>query len=239
MLDLGTNFLEGTIPVGFDNFTAVQVLNLNNNKLSGTLSANWGLLPSLRMLQLQNNLFTGTLPPSWGQLRSAMKMDLSLNNLYGRVPKEWPEGMRSTSWQMNTLCKVTCRGFIGVNAACSSNGGGGNCRALNLWYNQLDTKLWNLPPANASNLWNWRDATINIGPQRARSTTASSTPSLLILNQRKNTRSATQTISQALPSSSVTVSQTAGVSTKTTSASPSSSAKRTSSMSNIDSPTCE
>ncbi|KAF8090927.1 hypothetical protein N665_0461s0013 [Sinapis alba] len=112
ILDLGTNFISGSIPHDIGNLISLQELSLKENHLTGLLPTSIGkllqlegfelssnsisgVIPSfignltrLETLDLANNSFKGTIPLSLGNCTSLQYLLLGLNKLYGTIPQE-------------------------------------------------------------------------------------------------------------------------------------------------------
>ncbi|XP_013724542.3 probable LRR receptor-like serine/threonine-protein kinase At3g47570 [Brassica napus] len=111
-LDLGTNFIFGTIPYGIGNLVSLQklvlrenlltgplpssigklsrlvFLNLTSNRMSGEIPSSIGNITWLEKLNLSNNSFEGTIPPSLGQCKYILYFRIGSNKLNGTIPQE-------------------------------------------------------------------------------------------------------------------------------------------------------
>ena len=101
-VSLRQNSLEGTIPEKFfDELINMTVVDLGYNYLSGTIPTELGKVRNLRTLDLNNNVLTGTLPTEIAHLGAALgfgvgsggpegtvHIDISHNNLTGFIPSE-------------------------------------------------------------------------------------------------------------------------------------------------------
>ena len=86
-VDLGSNFLTGTIPAEmFAGLSSLLILDLSENKLTGTLPISIGNLTRLDSLKLQNNKLSGGFPSSFAHLASLGLLDISYNHFSGPVP---------------------------------------------------------------------------------------------------------------------------------------------------------
>jgi len=84
---LGDNLLNGTIPTELFSRTAgPKLLYLNDNLLSGTLPPHIGNTTSMTELRLDNNRLTGTLPTKIGLLESLSIFNVQVNQLSGPIP---------------------------------------------------------------------------------------------------------------------------------------------------------
>ena len=83
-LELDDEGLNGTIPAGLGELSALVTLDLSDNELTGAIPAELGLLTNLQVLRLSGNSLTGCIPLV---LMSVATNDLSsLNLLYCRPP---------------------------------------------------------------------------------------------------------------------------------------------------------
>ncbi|XP_057967795.1 receptor-like protein 15 isoform X2 [Malania oleifera] len=67
-------------------FRNLEVLNLGDNFLSGSIPPSIRALPSLKALSLARTKINGSLPPDLCELNKLQELDLSENNLEGTVP---------------------------------------------------------------------------------------------------------------------------------------------------------
>lgn len=86
VLDLSSNYLTGTLPIGISQLTTVKSLDLSNNQLEGLLPDFLMDLEGLNMLNLSRNKFEGTLTSTIGKLSGLTNLDLSNNALAGELP---------------------------------------------------------------------------------------------------------------------------------------------------------
>ena len=92
-LELDDEGLNGTIPAGLGELSALVTLDLSDNELTGEIPAELGRLSDLQVLSLSGNSLTGCIPLA---LRSVATNDLSsLNLLYCRPPA--PENLTAGS----------------------------------------------------------------------------------------------------------------------------------------------
>ncbi|KAG2274455.1 hypothetical protein Bca52824_057010 [Brassica carinata] len=85
-LDLGRNFISGTIPYDIGNLISLQKLRLDENLLTGPLPSSIGKLSSLVLLNLTSNRLSGELPSSLGNITRLEQLYLSSNSFEGAVP---------------------------------------------------------------------------------------------------------------------------------------------------------
>ncbi|KAF2544993.1 hypothetical protein F2Q70_00022951 [Brassica cretica] len=74
-LDLGTNFISGTIPYGIGNLVSLQKLVLRENLLTGPLPSSIGKLSRLVFLNLTSNRMSGEIPSSIGNITGLEKLN--------------------------------------------------------------------------------------------------------------------------------------------------------------------
>ncbi|KAK9116794.1 hypothetical protein Sjap_015741 [Stephania japonica] len=86
-LDLGDNYLGGSIPPQISNLTKLTILDLSKNLLTGSIPTTIGNMLNLSQLHLSSNQLVGSLPQSIGQLKSLFSLDLSSNQLVGSLPQ--------------------------------------------------------------------------------------------------------------------------------------------------------
>ena len=101
-VSLRQNSLAGTIPAEFfDELINMTVVDLGYNYISGSIPTELGKVRNLRTLDMQNNVFTGPIPTEIAHLGSALgygygsggleglvHIDMSHNNLTGVIPSE-------------------------------------------------------------------------------------------------------------------------------------------------------
>ncbi|MEM7126197.1 MAG: fibronectin type III domain-containing protein [Chloroflexota bacterium] len=87
-LKLESNGLNGSLPSGISNLTALRALDLYTNQLTDSLPEEVGLLTNLQELTLSSNQFTGTIPAEIGTLQSLVALSLSRNQFSDTIPKE-------------------------------------------------------------------------------------------------------------------------------------------------------
>lgn len=115
-IDLGRNYLSGTIPKEWESLK-LEYLDLLVNRLSGPLPDYLGNMANLTYLCLENNMFNGTIPATLGNLVNLEALILSANNLTGELPKE-----------LNNLSKLK-------DLRLSSNNFTGKLPAVHQWEN--------------------------------------------------------------------------------------------------------
>jgi Leucine-rich repeat (LRR) protein len=87
-LDLGFNYLSGTIPDRFfEGATKLQQLRVNNNRLTGLFPSHIGHISStLFMLHMEHNLFSGSIPEEVFDCKLLEGLWLHDNALTGTIP---------------------------------------------------------------------------------------------------------------------------------------------------------
>ncbi|KAL9662304.1 hypothetical protein QQ045_027137 [Rhodiola kirilowii] len=113
-LNIGQNYLTGSLSPSIGNLTRMQYLSLGINALSGQLPKELGLLTDLRSLAFGTNNFSGPLPSELGNL---VKMDQIYFDSAG-VSGQIPETFRSlqsliTVWASDNDLNGTIPEFIG------------------------------------------------------------------------------------------------------------------------------
>ncbi|KAF3566420.1 hypothetical protein DY000_02018249 [Brassica cretica] len=82
-LDLGRNFISGTIPYDIGNLISLQKL-----RLSGELPSSLGNITRLEQLYFSSNSFEGAVPPSLGHCKYILYLWIGSNKLNGTIPQE-------------------------------------------------------------------------------------------------------------------------------------------------------
>lgn len=81
------NSMNGTMPSGLSNLTALEWLIVNNTQISGTIPAELGELTKMKRLQIADNpRITGSIPPELGNLTKLEFLSLVANALTGDIP---------------------------------------------------------------------------------------------------------------------------------------------------------
>ncbi|GMI73073.1 hypothetical protein like AT2G24130 [Hibiscus trionum] len=88
MLNLTSNFLNGTIPEEFSLLLMLEGLFLSHNLFNIRIPLTLGKLPHLSLLDLSNNRFYGEIPSSLGDLVAIRSLFLNNNLLSGAIPPE-------------------------------------------------------------------------------------------------------------------------------------------------------
>ncbi|XP_049358740.1 receptor-like protein Cf-9 homolog [Solanum verrucosum] len=88
VLDLGSNSLEGTIPLCLGEISILRILDLSNNSLSGTLNTNFSIGNYLGVIKFDGNKLEGKVPQSFINCKYLKVLDLGNNELNDTFP-EW------------------------------------------------------------------------------------------------------------------------------------------------------
>ena len=89
-LALDESGLNGEVPGGLGQLTALTVLSLSGNSLRGSIpdGAELGSLSNLTELSIGNNQLTGSIPVDLGDLANLETLSLNDNRLSGAIPSE-------------------------------------------------------------------------------------------------------------------------------------------------------
>ncbi|XP_019196518.1 PREDICTED: probable LRR receptor-like serine/threonine-protein kinase At1g56140 [Ipomoea nil] len=85
-LNLGKNYLTGTLSPSIGNLHRLQYLALGINALSGELPVALGLLTDLRAFSISTNNFSGPLPLELGNLRNLTELYIDSSGVSGPIP---------------------------------------------------------------------------------------------------------------------------------------------------------
>ncbi|XP_062115773.1 probable LRR receptor-like serine/threonine-protein kinase At1g56140 isoform X3 [Humulus lupulus] len=85
-LNLGQNFLTGSLSPSIGNLTKMQYLSLGINALSGEVPKELGQLTELLSLSFASNNFSGPLPRELGNLKKLIQLGASDNEFTGKIP---------------------------------------------------------------------------------------------------------------------------------------------------------
>ena len=77
-LSLPNRGLDGTIPAGLGDLSALEVLDLSDNSLTGTIPSELGNLSNLEKMYLSSNQLTGCIPQTLGSIPNNDFDDLGL-----------------------------------------------------------------------------------------------------------------------------------------------------------------
>ncbi|MEI9920683.1 MAG: hypothetical protein WDO14_18110 [Bacteroidota bacterium] len=85
-LTLYTNKLHGTMPTALGNLTNLTKLYLYGNQIEGPIPSQLGSLTKMNYIDLHNNRLSGTVPPVFTPMTQLLLVDLSSNRLTGTLP---------------------------------------------------------------------------------------------------------------------------------------------------------
>ncbi|KAL8223095.1 hypothetical protein R6Q57_020494 [Mikania cordata] len=88
-LYVSDNLLSGKIPLCFGNVSKLGLLDLSKNRLSNSIPDTFSSLSQLRKLLLHNNLLDGNIPTSLAKCVNLEILDLSHNQITGSIPTEF------------------------------------------------------------------------------------------------------------------------------------------------------
>ncbi|WVY96971.1 hypothetical protein V8G54_029125 [Vigna mungo] len=104
-IDLSSNNLSGSVPLGIYMLTGLQSLNLSHNQLIGTIPNEIGKLQQLESIDLSSNNLSGEIPQSMSALHFLGVLNLSFNNFMGKIPAGTQLGSTNLSYIHNPdLC---------------------------------------------------------------------------------------------------------------------------------------
>uniref|UniRef100_A0A1J3E098 Receptor protein kinase-like protein n=1 Tax=Noccaea caerulescens TaxID=107243 RepID=A0A1J3E098_NOCCA len=86
ILDLSSNFFNGTLPDSVFNATELRVISLGSNNLSGDLPQSIDSVINLQLLNLSANSFTGKIPLGLSLLKNLTVISLTKNSFSGDIP---------------------------------------------------------------------------------------------------------------------------------------------------------
>ncbi|CAA7019924.1 unnamed protein product [Microthlaspi erraticum] len=86
ILDLSSNFFNGTLPDSVFNATELRIISLGSNNLSGDLPQSINSVINLQLLNLSANAFTGEIPLSLSLLKNLTVISLTKNSFSGDIP---------------------------------------------------------------------------------------------------------------------------------------------------------
>ncbi|PHT34819.1 putative leucine-rich repeat receptor-like protein kinase [Capsicum baccatum] len=119
---MGSNFLNGSIPISLGNLKNLSVLYLYKNQLSGFIPKEIGYL---RVQNLSHNRLQGHIPLELGNLSVVESLDLSSNHISGAMPQNEPFLKAGTytppQFPPASVCSSASRCVEGLNltaAAC-------------------------------------------------------------------------------------------------------------------------
>ncbi|KAK2632270.1 hypothetical protein EUGRSUZ_L01784 [Eucalyptus grandis] len=86
LLNLSSNFLNGTIPTELCRMQRLEGVYLSNNSLSGGIPSALGDLPHLGLLDLSRNSLSGLIPDCFANISQLRRLLLYKNQLSGMIP---------------------------------------------------------------------------------------------------------------------------------------------------------
>jgi uncharacterized repeat protein (TIGR03803 family) len=105
-LDLSSNRMSGSIPLGFSVFgSTMESLDLSYNNFTGNIPVDLVNLPLAQSFFLNNNSLNGPIPTGISSLAQAVEIDLSHNSLNGLIPASLGSCafLKSLDLSVNTL----------------------------------------------------------------------------------------------------------------------------------------
>ena len=85
-VSLGNRELNGVVPAGLGDLSALTTLDLSTNSLTGTIPSELGNLSGLEFLSLSSNSLSGQIPEALGGLTDLSHLRLSGNDFTGCMP---------------------------------------------------------------------------------------------------------------------------------------------------------
>ena len=110
-MSLANRDLNGVIPAGFGNLSALKTLDLNSNGLTGTIPSELGNLSNLESLSISSNSLGGQMPEALNGLTKLKYLRLSGNDFTGCMPVDLlsvPDIMPSSRSDAASLNLPTC-----------------------------------------------------------------------------------------------------------------------------------
>ena len=128
-LELGTNFLTGSIPGGLGSLANLEILNLFGNQLMAPIPEELGSLANLEILWLSQNHLTGQIPEELGSLANLDRLLISYNDVEGPVPSSFLD-LDLDQFRFNSndrLCVPGTSAFVRWSKEISNFRGGAFC----------------------------------------------------------------------------------------------------------------
>lgn len=85
-INLGINFLSGSVPTEIGLWTRLEIFSIGGGELTGTVPSELGLLTNLDFLSLANNNLASTLPTELGRATKLARLYMERNFLNGAIP---------------------------------------------------------------------------------------------------------------------------------------------------------
>ncbi|VVA94792.1 unnamed protein product [Arabis nemorensis] len=113
-LDLGQNFLSGSLPPAIGNLTRMKSMTFGINALSGPVPKEIGLLKDLESLGLGSNNFSGSIPAEIGSCTKLREIYLDSSGLSGVIPLSFANLVElKDAWIMDLEITGRIPDFIG------------------------------------------------------------------------------------------------------------------------------
>ncbi|KAL1221492.1 putative LRR receptor-like serine/threonine-protein kinase [Cardamine amara subsp. amara] len=113
-LNLGQNYLTGSLPPAIGNLTRMQWMTFGINALSGPLPKEIGLLTDLRLLGISSNNFSGSLPAEIGSCTKLEQIYMDSSGLGGGIPSSFANLVElQVAWIMDLELTGQIPDFIG------------------------------------------------------------------------------------------------------------------------------
>jgi Leucine-rich repeat (LRR) protein len=101
LLNVGRNYVEGSISPRIDQLTHLKLLTMDLNLLNGSIPATIGNLVNLTVLQIQLNYMTGVIPENIGNLKLLEEFDISFNFFASTIPSSVGNLLKLTNFLVN------------------------------------------------------------------------------------------------------------------------------------------
>nr|GMC51632.1 probable LRR receptor-like serine/threonine-protein kinase At1g56140 [Ipomoea batatas] len=102
-LNLGQNYLTGTLSPSIANMSGMQYLSIGINALSGELPKELGLLTDMRSFSIGTNNFSGPLPSGLGNWKRLTQIYIDSSGVSGAIPPTFSNLVNlETVWASNT-----------------------------------------------------------------------------------------------------------------------------------------
>nr|GMC53327.1 probable LRR receptor-like serine/threonine-protein kinase At1g56140 isoform X1 [Ipomoea batatas] len=113
-LNLGQNYLNGTLSRSIGNLRRLQYLTVGKNALSGVLPKELGLLTDLRSFSISTNNFSGSLPSELGNLKKLTQLYIDSSGVSGPIPPSFANLLNlETVWASDIELTGRIPDFIG------------------------------------------------------------------------------------------------------------------------------
>nr|GMC47315.1 probable LRR receptor-like serine/threonine-protein kinase At1g56140 isoform X1 [Ipomoea batatas] len=113
-LNLGQNYLNGTLSRSIGNLRRLQYLTVGKNALSGVLPKELGMLTDLRSFSISTNNFSGSLPSELGNLKKLTQLYIDSSGVSGPIPPSFANLLNlETVWASDIELTGRIPDFIG------------------------------------------------------------------------------------------------------------------------------